>query len=415
MFFQSIHQMIAAGTDLSINIKRVNNNLSVAVMPRRVSLKDEAQQLMVPLIFNGTPEELDAEFLPALSTPVQKAQGILTNLEDFEKQTELAASKGKAAKSAIEKESKEACEKREKMEKLLKKAEDAKAGKRYSEALTWLKQAKLLATNDKQKEIETLIVEVQKKASEGSLFAGEATPQQTASPAPQPQQPQQVQPHQPVNGIPMKLKPGDQIPMFMEQPAVEMTQQPQSANGVPIQKHTEEQAQMFMEQPATAPMQQQQVHQQWTQQPMQMQQPVQFQQPIQEQQWQQPVAMPQMGTAPAGQPQAYNPQWQQPAINMPQGQYAGQPQMYVQQLQANGAQWQQPVPPQPQVAPMQSVSGVNGSREYHSQPQSTESYNFDKDDESDRERLKEDPYVEFLDFPEECRLKDEAQMELVCC
>ena len=386
MFFQSIHQMIAAGTDLSINIKRVNNNLSVAVMPRRVNLKDEAQQLMVPLIFNGTPEELDAEFLPALSTPVQKAQGILTNLEDFEKQAELAASKGKAAKSASEKESKEAREKREKMEKLLKKAEDAKAGKRYSEALTWLKQAKLLATNDKQKEIETLIVEVQKKASEGSLFAGEATPQQTAAPAPQPQQPQpqQVQPHQPVNGIPMKLKPGDQIPMFMEQPA-------------------------------TAPMQQQQVQQQWTQQPMQMQQPVQFQQPIPEQQWQQPVAMPQMGTAPAGQPQAYNPQWQPQAINMPQGQYAGQPQMYVQQLQANGAQWQQPVPPQPQVAPMQSVSGVNGSREYHSQPQSTESYNFDKDDESDKERLKEDPYVEFLDFPEECRLKDEAQMELVCC
>lgn len=377
MFFQSIHQMIAAGTDLSINIRRVNDNLSVAVMPRRTSLKSEAQQLMVPLIFNGTPEELDAEFLRALSTPVQKAQGILTNLEDFEKQAELAASQGKAAKSANEREPKEVREKREKMEKLLKKAEDAKAGKRYSEALTWLKQAKLLAAADKQKEIEDQIVEVQKKASEGSLFAGEAAPQQTA--LPEPQQVQAHQPQQPVNEIPMKLKPGDQIPMFMEQPAAGMTQQPQSAQ------------------------------QQWPQQPVPMQQP------MPEQQWQQPVAMPQTGTTPGGQPQTYNPQWQQPAINMPQGQYPGQPQMYVQQLQANGGQWQQPVPPQPQVVPMQSVSGINGNREYHSQPQSTESYNFDKDDESDRERLKEDPYAEFLDFPEECRLKDEAQMELVCC
>lgn len=377
MFFQSIHQMIAAGTDLSINIRRVNDNLSVAVMPRRTNLKSEAQQLMVPLIFNGTPEELDAEFLRTLSTPVQKAQGILTNLEDFEKQAELAASQGKAAKSANEREPKEVREKREKMEKLLKKAEDAKAGKRYSEALTWLKQAKLLAAADKQKEIEDQIVEVQKKASEGSLFAGEAAPQQTA---PQPaQQMQSPQTQQSANEAPVKLKPGDQIPMFMEQPVAGMTQQPQSAQ------------------------------QQWPQQPVPMQQP------MPEQQWQQPVAMPQTGTTPGGQPQTYNPQWQQPVINMPKGQYPGQPQMYVQQLQANGGQWQQPVPPQPQVVPMQPVSGINGNREYHSQPQSTESYNFDKDDESDRERLKEDPYAEFLDFPEECRLKDEAQMELVCC
>ena len=43
MFFQSIHQMIAAGTDLSINIKRRDNKLTVAVMPKRTNLKDEAQ------------------------------------------------------------------------------------------------------------------------------------------------------------------------------------------------------------------------------------------------------------------------------------------------------------------------------------------------------------------------------------
>lgn len=406
MFFQSIHQMIAAGTDLSINIRRVNNNLSVAVIPRHANLKNEAQQLLVPLIFNGTPEELDAEFLRSIATPIQKAQSILTNLEDFEKQAELAASQSKATKPVTEKESKEAREKREKMEKLLKKAEDAKAGKRYSEALTWLKQAKVLAIADKQKEIEAQIVEVQKKASEGSLFAGEATLQQTP-----PQQPQQVQT---INEAAVKLKPGDQIPMFMEQPIdgtiqqPQPTYQPQSANRIPVQKHPEEQMQTFIEQPF-AEVTQQQVQQQWPQ------QPVQVQQPMLEQQWQQPVAMPQMGTASGQQSQTYNSQWQQPIINMPQGQYPGQPQIYIQKLQANGRQWQQPIPPQPQVTPVQSVSNINENREYHSQPQSMESFSFDKDDESDRERLKEDPYAEFLDFPEECRLKDEAQMELICC
>ena len=79
MFFQAINQMITAGTDLSINIRRVNSNLTVAVVPRRSGVKDGER--IVPLILNGTPEELDAGFLQAVGTPVQKAQGILTNLE----------------------------------------------------------------------------------------------------------------------------------------------------------------------------------------------------------------------------------------------------------------------------------------------------------------------------------------------
>ena len=183
MFFQAINQMITAGTDLSINIRRVNNNLTVAVVPRRSGVKDGER--IIPLILNGTPEELDAGFLQAVGTPVQKAQGILTNLEAFEKQAEQAASQSKAARSAAEKESKEVREKREKMEKLLKKAEDAMTGKRYSEALTWLKQAKILALPDKQKEIDVKMAEVQKKASEGSLFGMEQPPMSKPQPAPQ--------------------------------------------------------------------------------------------------------------------------------------------------------------------------------------------------------------------------------------
>ena len=169
MFFQAINQMITAGTDLSINIRRVNSNLTVAVVPRRSGVKDGER--IVPLILNGTPEELDAGFLQAVGTPVQKAQGILTNLEAFEKQAEQAASQSKAARSAAEKESKEVREKREKMEKLLKKAEDAMTGKRYSEALTWLKQAKVLALPDKQKEIDEKMAE----AAAGSTTDGIAT------------------------------------------------------------------------------------------------------------------------------------------------------------------------------------------------------------------------------------------------
>ena len=86
MFFQSIYQMMSAGTDLNINIRRTDGKLSVAVMPRRTTLKDETGQAIVPLILNGTPMELDGQFLQIITTPLQKAQGILTNLETFEQQ-----------------------------------------------------------------------------------------------------------------------------------------------------------------------------------------------------------------------------------------------------------------------------------------------------------------------------------------
>ena len=220
--------MITAGTDLSINIRQVNDKLTVAVMPRRAGLKDEAGEQIVPLVLNGTPEELDMEFLGAITAPVQKAQGILTNLETFEKQAEQAVSQSKAAKSVAEKESKEVREKREKMEKLLKKAEDATGGKRYSEALTWLRQAKRLAMPDKQKEIDVKIAEVQKKASEGSLFGAEPV-------MPEPQPAQVIQPvaPRPVPGHAPRYQGGEQIRMFApEQPSRQSPHQiPRSVQG----------------------------------------------------------------------------------------------------------------------------------------------------------------------------------------
>ena len=212
MFFQAINQMITAGTDLSINIRRVNNNLTVAVVPRRSGVKDGER--IVPLILNGTPEELDAGFLQAVGAPVQKAQGILTNLESFEKQAEQAVSQSKTSKPTVEKESKEAREKREKMEKLLKKAEDATAGKHYSEALTWLRQAKVLAQPDKQADIDNKMAEVQKKASEGSLFDMVQPPVTAPQPSLQQSAPQ------PMAAPTPQYRSGEQVPMFMpEQPA----------------------------------------------------------------------------------------------------------------------------------------------------------------------------------------------------
>ena len=87
-------------------------------------------------------------------------------------------------------------------------------GKRYSEALTWLKQAKILALPDKQKEIDVKMAEVQKKASEGSLFGMEQPPMSKPQPAPQQTAPQ--------------YRSGEQIPMFLSEQQTSFTGQPQT-------------------------------------------------------------------------------------------------------------------------------------------------------------------------------------------
>lgn len=317
MFFQTIYPMLAAGADLSINIKRVNDRLSVAVMPRHNGVKDEAQQHLVPLILNGTAVELDAEFLQAITMPVSRTMGVLANLETFERQAAKVSSESRPAKTAQENESKEAREKREKMERLLKKTDEAVAGRKYSEALIWLKQARVLAPADRQKEIDDRTLEVRKMADAGSLFAVQPQPIPAAQPQPIPQPARPASSPAPVHGG--------------RQPA----SAPQPQDG-----------QMRMFPP---------------------------QQPVQ-------------------------PEYGQPA------QYAAPQLAYPPQMQ--GAQ--------PYFPPVQAQHATG--REYQTPPQDTpEAYSFDKDDESDRELLRNDPYAEYIDFPEEYRVRDEAQMELVCC
>ena len=356
MFFQTINRMITAGTDLSINIRQVNDKLTVAVMPRRAGLKDEAGEQIVPLVLNGTPEELDMEFLGAITAPVQKAQGILTNLETFEKQAEQAVSQSKAAKSVAEKESKEVREKREKMEKLLKKAEDATGGKRYSEALTWLRQAKRLAMPDKQKEIDVKIAEVQKKSVRGqSLRSGTGNAGTTARAGyPTGGAATGTRSCPPISG-------GEQIRMFApEQPSRQSPHQiPRSVQGTRPQQVPHGQA----------------------------------------------ASRPGADGTPAG--------CQQP-VNRPQTIQFHQP-VQMPQSQVYDGQWLQPVPSQPQTASTQTVPDNKGESEYGARAQDMGQYGFDKDDEHDRELLREDPYAEYLDFPEEYRMKDEAQMEMICC
>lgn len=292
MFFQTIYGLLTESTEVGINIRRVNDKLTVAVMPRHKELKDGASGGFIPLVASGTPEELDGGFANIMAAPVAKAVGIMTNLKEFERQAEKAAAKGKP-KAAAEKETKEAKETKEKndrLDKLIKRVDDSVTARRFADAMALLKHALTFAPAERQEMVKAKIQEVRRKSEEGSLFAPQP------SPAPQPAK--QMPPQQPV------------------QEAV-----PTPAAG---QRHIQPQPVM----PAAT-------------------------QAVQ-------------------------------AGTMQQGPL-------------------QPAPQQPAYATAQQNAAQYGN------PQG---YGADKDEEYDMDAFREDPYAEYVDFPQECRMRDEAQVEM---
>lgn len=159
-FFKEISGLVTAGVELNVTIKRSGENLIVSVLPKVTDLKDEAAKKLVPLVVSGTPDELDKEFSAAISTPVQSATGLLTNMKEFEVSQVEAQVKSKAAEAN-----------KKKYDQLVKKADDFEKGGKLNNEIACLKQAKVFAPDKQatQKKIDKL----QAKAGAGSLFEEE--------------------------------------------------------------------------------------------------------------------------------------------------------------------------------------------------------------------------------------------------
>lgn len=338
MFFQSINSLMTAGTDLSINIRKVGEQLVVSTLPRNNNLKEGSQSYLIPLTASGTPMELDAGYLQAIMQPIQKAGGLLINLEQFEKQAEKAASKPKTEKPKADNEANEGKEKLENYNKCLKKADELTTTKHFSEALTYLKQAKTFATPMQQTDLAKKIKAVELELSQGSLFGA------------------------------------------VEEPKAQAPQ--------PILQQTEAQRPQF-------PQQQQIQHP--IQQSRQPQQPV---QPMQQRPIHQPI--------PAHQPEQpgiYQPQqtgYYQPAAQQQMPQPMQQPVIHPAQFSvtANGQPLAQPVQQRP--APMQQHPIMQPT--YNPAPWN------ENDEDQDTTSFREDPYAGYPDFPQEYRMRDEAQL-----
>jgi PRTRC system protein E len=189
MFFTQIHQTMIEGVDLSFVIRKQADSLVVSVLPKSGSLKGDAANNIIPLVVNGTPAELDAGFIQAAFRPLQRVQGLITNIAQFEQQAEKTAVENKQSKGRSNKpsnETKEEIEKRERYEKALKRADELIAAKSFEDALISLQQARLYAPSSQTKGIDDKIASAKQRLNQGSLFdvapTAEQRPQSPISP-----------------------------------------------------------------------------------------------------------------------------------------------------------------------------------------------------------------------------------------
>lgn len=226
MFFTQIHQTMIEGVDLSFVIRKQADNLVVSVLPKSGALKGDAANCIIPLVVNGTPAELDAGFIQSAFRPLQRVQGLITNIAQFEQQAEKTAVENKQGKGRSNKpsnETKEEIEKRERYEKALKRADELIAAKSFDDALIALQQARLYAPSSQTKGIDDKIASVKQKLNQGSLFdvahTAEQRPQSPISPtspisqqqvAAAPIAPQAITQTEPIQNIPQSHSPASQ-------------------------------------------------------------------------------------------------------------------------------------------------------------------------------------------------------------
>ena len=228
-----MNQMMNPNVDITLVIRKsADGRMAVSVLPKSNTLKDEAQNSIVPLTLNGTPEELDTGFMQVVGRPMQKASGLISNMAQFEAQADKAASSSKGAKEAKAKESKEDREKREKYDKNLKKAEDHIAANRHKEAVDALTEARKYAKPDDLKTIDELLDEQKKLVGQGDLFA-------------MMEEPEQAQPQQPVQKPAMAQAQPQPMPepvQPVQQPSVQRQQLQQQQTAMPQQEMPEQAA-----------------------------------------------------------------------------------------------------------------------------------------------------------------------------
>ncbi|WP_134091114.1 PRTRC system protein E [Olivibacter sp. XZL3] len=167
-FFNQIAQLDFTGV-LQLNIaKGAESNLIVSIILNNEQCGDNAKNLIPPLTFNATPQEFDEGFFQQITTPIQKASGLMVDMEVFMKQLEEAKKQSAMDKEKTEKEKKDKEAKDKKYKDGMAKADELEKDGKFRDA--WMKVPDITEFPEKADEIRKRKTELSEKFSTPSLF-----------------------------------------------------------------------------------------------------------------------------------------------------------------------------------------------------------------------------------------------------
>ena len=163
---------MAEGTTIALTIAKSESGLAVSVLPGNSLVKDAAKNKFVPICLTGTAEEMDEGFLDAVLQPIAKANGLLSNIKDFEDAQEEAKKASEMEKKAKD----EAKKAQDEFNGWMALAEQNFKENKFKDALTCLDGAHKYATTvaGSATKVDTLRDKVKAALGEGSMF-GAAT------------------------------------------------------------------------------------------------------------------------------------------------------------------------------------------------------------------------------------------------
>ena len=166
-FFKTIADFLQDGQQLTMAIRKNGSNIAVSIIPDNRGVKDKAVENITPLVMSGSPEDFEEGFKDAIK-PLSQAQGLLSNIKEFEESTEKAKRESEMAKKLKDDEAKQKKEFNDLIALACKNNDEHK----FKDARAVLAKASALPSAEKAI-IDMVSKEIDAKSGVGNLFGGE--------------------------------------------------------------------------------------------------------------------------------------------------------------------------------------------------------------------------------------------------
>ena len=166
-FFKTIADFLQDGQQLQMAIRKSGESIAVSILPDNRGVKDKAVEHITPLVMSGTPEDFEEGFKDALK-PLEQAQGLVSNIKEFEESTEKAKRESEMAKKLKD----EAAKQKKEFNDLIALARKNNDEHKFKDARAVLAKASALPSAEKAI-IDKVSREFDAKSGVGNMFGGE--------------------------------------------------------------------------------------------------------------------------------------------------------------------------------------------------------------------------------------------------